>query len=292
MIKSKSEIDSTLLVYSEQDFMTTSTKGSSDGCSPKYTDGSLWIKVDTNGYEALAEVLACRVIQALGYNCVEYKPCFLVVEELARSSCVSKSFQHAGLQETTLGRELCKLTELDSLYTLMLHLEHMQSVSERIDFVISTLKPYINSESLYKYIAVLLWLDSIMFNGDRHLHNILLFRTQTKLLLAPYFDFGDSFLSNVIFKYPLQMTAACGIRKVKSKPFSSTFKKQVQALSEYLPADYPHLISVKVDDLYDYFRVDFITRAIDVLKLGLAQYNIELQIEDSSKAIRTNHFMK
>lgn len=291
MIKLKSEINN-LTAYFEQNFMHDTAEGSSDGCSPKYTNGNLWIKVDTKGYEALAEILACRVVKSLGYNCVEYTPCFLIIDDLAHSSCASKSFQQIGLQETTLGRELCRLTGLNNLHNLMLHLEHMQSVSERIDFVISAMKPFIDSDDLRTYIAVLLWLDSIMFNGDRHLHNILLFRSQTTLLPAPYFDFGDSFLSNVNFKYPMQMTAAYGIHNVKSKPFSSTFKKQVQALQEYLPKCYPNSIFIKIDDLYDYFEADYIARAIDVLKLGLAQYGIELYIDGSQKDSYTSCFVK
>lgn len=290
MIKLKSEINSKLAIYLTQDFATADINGSSDGCSPKYTNGDLWLKVDTKGYEALAEVLASRVIKALGFNCVKYNPCFLVMNGLAHSACASESFQQQGSQETTLGHELCRLAGLNNLNSLMLHLERMQSVDERINFVISTMEPFIDGKTLRSYIAGLLWLDSIMVNGDRHLHNILLFRKQETLLLAPYFDFGDSFLSDVTFKYPMQMTAEYGRYKVKSKPFSSTFKKQVQALQEYLPTSYPNLISVKVDDLYDYFEASHIARAVDVLKLGLAQYNIELKTDELQGDSYTNYF--
>ena len=65
MIRLKSEIEDILNLFCESDFEATTMEGSSDGCSPKYTNDSVWIKVDAHGYEALAEVLSSRAVRAL-----------------------------------------------------------------------------------------------------------------------------------------------------------------------------------------------------------------------------------
>ena len=58
------------------------------------------------------------------------------------------------------------------------------------------------------------------------------------------------------------MTAAYEVCKVKSKPFSSSFEKQVAALQEYLPRDYHESICVNTLDLYSYYESEHIHRAL------------------------------
>ena len=72
------------------------------------------------------------------------------------------------------------------------------------------------------------------------------------------------------------MTAAYEVCKVKSKPFSSSFEKQVAALQEYLPRDYHESICVNTLDLYSYYESEHIRRALSVLRLGLDKHGITL----------------
>lgn len=281
MIKLKSEIDASLNTYMDCDFISVDAEGSSDGCSPKYTNNRIWIKVDSLGYEALAEVIVSRAVSALGFDCIEYHPCFFVIGDYAYSACSSASFMQSGLQEVTLGHELCRLTGFANLYALMQHINGMSSVKDRINFVVYSLKSCIDPDVFMRYLAGLLWIDSLVYNGDRHLHNILLFRNQDRLNLAPYFDFGDSLLSNTSFKFPMKMTVAYGVYKVKSKPFSSSFEKQVTVLQEYLPVGYPSTISIDTLDLYKYYEPAHIHRALSVLRLGLTKYGIILNTDSS-----------
>lgn len=105
MIKSKSDLTNEL-VFEKTDFKLISSESSSKGNVTKYTDGKLWIKTNHQGYEALAEVLSSRVVKALGFQTVEYKPCFISRNAYeVESACFSESFTE-NKTEYTIGRLL------------------------------------------------------------------------------------------------------------------------------------------------------------------------------------------
>ena len=70
--------------------------------------------------------------------------------------------------------------------------------------------------------------DAFIFNEDRHTNNILFLYDPKKdtWKLAPIFDHGLSLLSDVK-DYPLSIPINVLKRKVKAKPFNSSFKKQL-----------------------------------------------------------------
>ena len=70
--------------------------------------------------------------------------------------------------------------------------------------------------------------SSVSENEDRHTNNILfLFDTEKETWkLSPIFDHGLSLLS-VIKDYPLEKPLSILKRKVKAKPFNSSFSKQL-----------------------------------------------------------------
>ena len=91
MIKSKSELTSKINLIDSKSFSKFEIDSASDGCCAKYTDGNRWVKLDKNGYEALAEIISCRVAKALGLSTVIYEPCIFYLEDLYYTGCISDS---------------------------------------------------------------------------------------------------------------------------------------------------------------------------------------------------------
>lgn len=283
MIRLEQEVPKEAKIIDLSQFDTSAIVTSSDGCCAKYTDGSSWVKLDRTGYEALAETIASRVARALGLYTVDYQLCFCKIDNLYYTGCVSQSFIRDNYEETTLGRLLCNELHCCNLTELMQQINRVQTPLERIQFVTSVLSKYMNEEELLRYLAEVLWFDSLIYNGDRHLYNILLFCDQLgNYRRAPLFDFGDGLLSNTSFKYPVQMTASYGVYKVKAKPFSTNFSKQVNCILPWLNIDYPRCISLNTTDFYSYYEEALVSRALAVLRLGLEKYNITLEANTTS----------
>ena len=78
------------------------------------------------------------------------------------------------------------------------------------------------------------------------------------------------------------MTASYGVYKVKAKPFSTNFSKQVNCILPWLNIDYPRCISLNTTDFYSYYEEALVSRALAVLRLGLEKYNITLEANTTS----------
>lgn len=172
MIRLEQEVPKTANIIDLSQFGVSTAVTSSDGCCAKYADGLSWVKLDRTGYEALAETISSRVARALGLYTVDYRLCFCKIDNLFYTGCISQSFLKDNYEETTLGRLLCNELHCCNLTELMKRINQFQTPSERIHFVTSVLSKYIDEEELLSYLAEVLWLDSLVYNGDRHLYNI------------------------------------------------------------------------------------------------------------------------
>lgn len=94
-----------------------------------------------------------------------------------------------------------------------------------VNFVVETVRQ-ITSIDMRDYLSFLIKLDALILNEDRHFNNICLVKSGDKFRLAPVFDNGLSLLSD-IDDYPLNRYLRENIKKVKSKPFSTSFRKQL-----------------------------------------------------------------
>lgn len=199
---------------------------SSKGDQSKWRVGDQWVKQNARGYEGQAEVLAsfvlsCTILSPETY--VTYQSCLIELpdEELSMG-CYSPDFR-GKLQEVSLERlfeanftstDLIlgnkSLSTQDKFEQVMEHIEQFTGLDVRLD------------------IARLLAFDALILNEDRHTNNILFLYdpTQKSWQLAPIFDNGLSLLSDEK-DYPPGKPLTILKRKVKAKPFNSSFTKQL-----------------------------------------------------------------
>lgn len=282
MIKSKSDLTNEL-VFEKTDFKLISSESSSKGNVTKYTDGKLWIKTNHQGYEALAEVLSSRVVKALGFQTVEYKPCFISRNAYeVESACFSESFIE-NKTEYTIGRLLQQyggFSNSDDMYETF---RAIPDVISRIRWVLDLLAPLGTMQYLVYALAELIWIDSIILNEDRHLFNLVLLRDSKNRFQLINFDYGAALLSDLV-DYPLAMPLQQAIYSVESKPFSRHFSSQLQAFQAYLPTSFSDDITVNISDLYTYFKTEHIARCLSILSYTLQGSEITLRINQAKES--------
>lgn len=275
MIKLKSEKTSDMLVYDIQHFQNLSIISSPGGVQPKYTDGKLWIKPDSEGYRGLSEVISSRFAGPLGVSCVKYEPCYLSDGEILRSGCVSQSYISEHQTESSVGAELCAKKGFLNLRALTEFVTKLPTIKERISYVVESLSPEIPEAVMYEFLANTLWIDSCIYNPDRHLCNLILLREGDTLIPGPLMDFGEGLMADT-YKYPERTNYEVQRYNIKSKPFATAFRSQVNFLLQYLGFGLPKDITILKSDLFLYYEPWEIARAIDILELGLKNCNITL----------------
>lgn len=199
---------------------------SSKGDQSKWRVGDKWVKQDTLGYEGQAEVLAslvlaCSTLQEKDY--VKYYPCEIVLPNGETSiGCYSHDFR-GKLQEVTLERLFeANFTSTDPiLYDISL------STMEKFEQIIQQVKVF-TGLNIRAEISRLLAFDALILNEDRHTNNILFLYNPVEKTwqLAPIFDNGLSLLSDEK-DYAQGKPLTILKRKVKAKPFNSSFSKQL-----------------------------------------------------------------
>lgn len=203
------------------------TESTSKGNQIKYTNGDIWVKENLLGYEDIAEVfvsslLKCSTLEEHEY--VDYKLCESINEITGeiKDGSVSNSFLREGESHITF---------MSMFRDLGIRVEDINSIKdpkEKINFVIDV----IGSETgldITDYLRKVFTLDAVVLNEDRHLNNLSVLYGNGKYSIAPIFDNGLSLLSD-IKDYPLGTPPTILIRKVKSRPFSTNFKKQYNLL--------------------------------------------------------------
>jgi len=241
---------------------------SSKGDQSKWLIGDKWIKENTRGYENMAEYVASLILNSstLPKNSfVPYIPCLIKkVDGTVTEGCYSNDFR-GPLQEVTLER----LFEANFETTDDVLNNTRYSTEDKFHSIMDKIFHFTGLDVTHE-IAQMLAFDAFILNEDRHTNNILfLFNPQTEAWqLAPIFDHGLSLLSDVK-DYPLSKPIDILTRQVKAKPFSSSFKKQLD-LYRGEPFIKRSLLLEKLDEApYD------LGRAKDVVLLQL--HNLQLQ---------------
>lgn len=279
-----------MLMLKKSNLQLIETTTSSKGNQIKYKYGSHWIKQNTFGYEALAEVLCSRLAQALGVAHVEYIPAAVVDEyEYKVPACISKDFV-GDFCEVSLGRLV------EARFGREFDLAKINSLSERVAVILEALcnkSPYLNNERILQYLNLIVSFDALIFNEDRHLHNILFLQTPCGLVDAPIFDNGAGLFSDTHIDYPLNLPLNICVMKVKAKPFSSSFKKQVDYFNDICGEPFKNVteVFICISDLFEYFSTSHIDRAVSALRCGLQTKAIKL-ITDKDSTMVTNIFSK
>lgn len=263
---SKSEI-TTQDHYDKKQFKAVLNTTSSKGVLPKYTDEKIWIKTDIFGYESLAEVLASRLVSALGIKTVEYRPCLLITNEYdAVSACVSDSFTSDKTEILSVGRMLERAYSCDGANELYKQFMSHSNIKDRLEFVVKGLTETLREEFVRIGIARYIWIDSLILNTDRHLYNMVIKKEGNECRFI-YFDYGASLLSD-LENFSIRMPLDTAMHKAKSKPFSTRFSRQLSLFENYIPS-LTDTVRLRVSDLYKYYNAAHIERCLNVIKKQL-----------------------
>ena len=233
---------------------------SSKGNQPKWKYRNKWYKIDSFGYESLAEVLISRLLESR-YNALTYSPIEIEYNGSIRMGSVSNNF----LKE---GDELYTLEQLHIIFrgtSLAATLDTIKSTEERIQYTVDFIKASTGLENAGATLTEWLELDAIFLNEDRHTNNIAFIRdAELNWRWAPYFDNGLSLLSD-IKDYPIDVSYSIHKRNAKAKPFSTKHSRQV-AVAEKLYGKQLSFswtqsqVDAALSDLTDYYDAAYIER--------------------------------
>jgi hypothetical protein len=199
---------------------------SSKGDQSKWLVGDSWVKENALGYENMAEYVAYLILNSSTLpkiSFVPYIPCLIEKHDgTVSEGCYSKDFR-GSLQEITLER----LFEANFETTDDILNNIRYSTEDKFYSIMDKVYHFTGLDVSHK-VAQMLAFDAFILNEDRHTNNILfLFDPKTETWqLAPIFDHGLSLLSD-IKDYPLSKPMSILKRKVKAKPFNSSFTKQL-----------------------------------------------------------------
>jgi hypothetical protein len=219
---------------------------SSKGDQSKWIVGNKWIKENTMGYENMAEYVAYLILDSSTLpktSFVSYTPCLIKKHDgTITEGCYSKDFR-GPLQEVTLER----LFEANFETTDNILNNTRYSTEDKFHSIMDKVFHFTGLDVSHE-VAQMLAFDAFILNEDRHTNNILfLFDPKTEnWQLSPIFDHGLSLLSDEK-DYPLGKPLSILKRKVKAKPFNSSFTKQL-ALYQGEPFIQRSLLLKKLDE--------------------------------------------
>ena len=234
------------LPMSAQRMSSTSSKGN----QAKYYLNSKWVKVDFLGYEGLSEVVVSDILrQSNVQKYSDYVPYYLCHGRIETPTgwefyrgCYSEDFTREGYEFITLQRLFSLVTDAK----FAKRMERM-TISQRISTVVALVEEHTGLADFGQWLTVVLELDALVLNEDRHFHNLGLLRhANGQASLMPIFDAGAAFLSDSTKDYALHFPTPRLLSRVKSKPFASTFKKQVTECQQ-LYSDGASLLAIDID---------------------------------------------
>jgi hypothetical protein len=168
------------------------------------------LKINSEIRESTKEVSASAILRSLGIEAVKYEKVKTVYKGRGRVGCICDNFLRRGessipLWQIVEGIEIKRNTQAKNIF----HLVTLRC-AERTG---------IEETKIKDYLLNLMLLDWAVLNSDRHLNNIeVILDIKGNLRLAPYYDFGRSFLGR---DYMTNTEIENGIRRYKSKPFST-----------------------------------------------------------------------
>jgi len=231
----------------------------------------IWVKADSRGYEGLAESAASYVLSKSNIHDYTHYAMHKVEEDgVIYNGCVSKDFLDYGEVLVTVwnllrmnGINVNKDTKGMSTHELLVWtIEKVVGITRIVNFRM--------------WLGKIIEFDALVLNEDRHFNNIAVIYNEyeNKYRVMPVFDNGLSLLSDVI-DYPMYRNISHNIRRVKSKPFSTNFDKQVKAVidicGQNLSID-KSVLDFNTMDITVYDR-KYIRRVEDVIRRQLNRYD-------------------
>lgn len=222
----------------QEDYRKTSS--SSKGDQNKWLKDGYWFKENKFGYEDISEYLASKVLQHSTlepHEYVNYGLCWVEKEKgVLVKGCYSEDFTKNDQTILTLAR-LLETLQYQTRGRVWKNGTPLEKMTEVIDAVHKA-----TDYDMTDYLRKVFTLDALILNEDRHLNNIaFLYNGGSELDTAPIFDNGLSLLSD-INDYKTGVGITTSINRVKSKPFSTSFSKQMKALGVGFKVNYNTLM--------------------------------------------------
>lgn len=218
----------------------------SKGTQPKYRISDNWYKEDLFGGEGLNEYLISLVLSysTLPRDCYTlYKQCEIYKPEYDTKTlgCVSKDFTNRGSRQfITISDLYSKFSKTESLGT---KLKSLDTGYAKAEYIVNFCSRYLHYD-ITQYFSRIFTLDYISLNVDRHLRNIGLFYYRGgQVGDAVIFDNGLSLFTGAL-NLNTKDDYQTNISKVRSKPFSYSFSKQMQMFGKAFNIDYIGLFRV------------------------------------------------
>lgn len=205
------------------------TRKSSKGNQLKWENDGIWYKADYCGYEGLAEYIISNLLKMSTLKADQFV--LYNLEQISyKSVCYngvgSKDFLKEGWQIITAER-LYKSFTGQSLYE---QTWHIVGAEERLAYFVGQMERITGLKEFGKYMNILLSIDAMFLNEDRHMHNIaVLMNSKGDYDYCPIFDQGAGLLSDTRMDYPIGEDVYSLIDSVKSKTVCESFDEQLEA---------------------------------------------------------------
>lgn len=215
----------------EQD-IEQDNRQSSKGNQLKWLKGNMWYKADYTGYEGMAEYMASSLLKYSNLNTkdyISYNTEEINYGNVKYSGCSSINFLKEGWQLITLERLF------QSFYGKSLHksIYMIDSVEERVRFLVEQIMRITGLKNFGVYISKLLTIDALFLNEDRHTHNIAVLMDEEGMYhYCPIFDNGACLLSDTTMDYPMHVEVQKLIANTASKTFCKDFDEQLDAAEQ------------------------------------------------------------
>lgn len=201
-----------------------------NGNQYKIKSDNMWFKADYLGYEGASETVATIIAKHSNIeDYVKYQIKAVTDEYDGRifRGCISKDFLPNKNCKVITSLELFKQYKGIDIYK---ETQNM-SAKDRIKYFVDGIEEITGIKNYGSYLTKMLEFDVFVLNEDRHFNNIaFLYDSETeKFSLTPLFDNGAAFMSDISMDYKIGGNTRGMISKIKAKPFSTDFDKQVKA---------------------------------------------------------------
>ncbi|MDO4266395.1 MAG: hypothetical protein Q4C63_08060 [Eubacteriales bacterium] len=206
---------------------------SSKGNQLKWERENIWYKADYTGYEGLSEYIVSKLLKLSNIPeemFTEYETEQILYKKQLYLGCSSRNFLKDGWKLLTLERLFFQQCG-ESLYQSIFHI---QGIKERAKFLVEQTESMTGLTHFGEYLWMLLTVDALFLNEDRHTHNIAILQEPSGVFhYSPIFDNGASLLSDTTMDYPLGEDNIYDlIDTVTSKTLCEDFREQLEAVED------------------------------------------------------------
>ena len=223
-------------IHSES--IRTGAEFTSKGNQKKWYQDGYWYKANQFGYEGIAEALCSELLvemtaemeQPLLAPVTRYEPVELLVDGKQLQGCRSRDFRREGWQLIPLERLYRAHTGQSASEMLAQIRDTKQRIKHLVDFVVRST----GLEDFGAYLTLMLEMDALFLNEDRHLNNIaVLWNAKAdEYDYCPYYDMGLSLFADTREDFPLDLDYEACRGRIHSKPFDRDFDVQLDAAQE------------------------------------------------------------